>query len=156
MIRGRPAIPKSSTKYLNAKRRVIFITADGKYVAKSNKGSTVYNPKARFVKSPGGTTRAISNSNGRVPTAIRAKVVRKVRADRGKARPKAGQVHRAPIGPRRPVGRPRKARASPFNMGIAAMFGGRPVRKQRANKGVKRGARVGKGLLRKNPFAGLA
>jgi hypothetical protein len=156
MPRGRPAIPKSATKYLNTKRRVIYQTAEGKFIVKSDKGATVYNPKARFVKSPGGSTRTITNSNGRIPTAIRPKAVRKVRADRGKARPKPGQVYRSPIGPRRMVGRPRKARGSPMgNMGIAALFGGRPVRKQRANKGAKRGARVGKKLLGKNPFAGL-
>lgn len=157
MPRGRPAIPKSATKFLNSKRRVIYMTSEGKYLAKSNKGATVYNPKARFVKSPGGTERSVSNSNARVPTAIRPKAVRKVRKNRGVARPKAGQVYRTAIGPRRPVGRPRKARATPMgNMGLAGLFGGKPVRKQRANKGVKRGARVGKRLLGANPFARLA
>jgi hypothetical protein len=37
--------------------------------------------------------------------------------------------------PKRPVGRPRKHLVSPGgNMGIAALFGGKPVRKQRARK----------------------
>ena len=80
MPRGRPAVPKAPTKFLNSKRRVIYMTADGKYVAKSAKGATVYNPKARFVKSPGGTERSIANSSARVPTAIRPKGVRKVRS----------------------------------------------------------------------------
>ena len=156
MPRGRPAVPKSATKFMNSKRRVIFMTSDGKYIAKSEKGGTVYNPKARFVKSPGGTVRNVAASNARVPTAIRPKAVRKVRANRGRARPKAGQVYHSPIGPKRPVGRPRKARASPMgNMGLAALFGGAPVRKARSNAGVKRGARVPKKLLGANPFAGL-
>jgi hypothetical protein len=156
MPRGRTAIPKAATKFLNSKRRVIYMTSEGKYLAKSAKGATVYNPKARFVKSPGGTERSVSNSNARVPTAIRPKAVRKVRKNSGVARPKAGQVYRKAIGPKRPVGRPRKMRASPMgNMGLAGLFGGKPVRKMRANKGVKRGARVPKKLLGANPFARL-
>lgn len=155
MPRGRPAVPKAPTKFLNSKRRVIYMTAEGKYLAKSEKG-TVYNPKARFVKSPGGTERSVANSSARIPTAIRPKAVRKVRSNKGAARLKAGQVYRKAIGPKRPVGRPRKARASPMgNMGLAALFGGKPVRKMRSNSGVKRGARVPKNMLRANPFAAL-
>ena len=147
MPRGRPAVPKAPTKFLNSKRRVIYMTAEGKYLAKSEKGATVYNPKAKFVKSPGGTERNIKNSAARIPTAIRPKAVRKVRSNKGGMRPKAGQVYRKAIGPKRPVGRPRKARASPMgNMGLAALFGGKPVRKMRSNKGGKRGPR-GLGLL---------
>jgi hypothetical protein len=156
MPRGRPAAPKSATKFLNSKRRVIYMTADGKYIAKSDKGSTVYAPKARFVKSPGGTVRNVASSNARIPTAIRPKAVRKVRSNKGGMRLKAGQVYRKAIGPRRPVGRPRKMRASPMgNMGLAALFGGKPVRKARSNSGVARGPRVGKKALAKNPFAAL-
>lgn len=156
MPRGRPAVPKAPTKFLNSKRRVIYMTAEGKYLAKSAKGATVYNPKARFVKSPGGTERTVANSNARIPTAIRPKAVRKVRSNKGAARLKPGQMYRKAIGPKRPVGRPRKARASPLgNMGLAALFGGKPVRKMRANKGVKRGARVPKTMLGANPFAAL-
>ena len=162
MPRGRPAVPKSATKFMNSKRRVIFMTADGKYVAKSEKGSTVYNPKARFVKSPGGTVRNVVSSNARIPTAIRPKAVRKVRANRGVARGayagvKAGALP-ALFSPKakRAVGRPRKHLVSPGgNMGIAALFGGKAVRKARSNAGTKRGARVGKKALAKNPFAAL-
>lgn len=155
--RGRPAVPKAPTKFLNSKRRVIYMTAEGKYMAKSAKGATVYNPKARFVKSPGGTERSVSNSSARIPTAIRPKAVRKVRSNKAKPRPKAGQVYRRAIGPKRPVGRPRKAMmGSPMgNMGIAALFGGKPVRKARKNAGVKRGVRVPKKMLGANPFAKL-
>jgi hypothetical protein len=156
MPRGRPAVPKAATKFLNSKRRVIYMTSEGKYLAKSAKGATVYNPKARFVKSPGGTERNVKNSNARVPTAIRPKAVRKVRKNRGAARMKTGQVYRKAIGPKRPVGRPRKMRATPMgNMGLAGLFGGKPVRKMRKNSGVKRGARVPKKMLMANPFARL-
>jgi hypothetical protein len=162
MPRGRPAAPKSATKFLNSKRRVIYMTANGKYIAKSDKGATVYAPKARFVKSPGGTERSISNSNTRIPTAIRPKAVRKVRSNKGGARGaysgvKAGALP-ALFSPKakRAVGRPRKYKVSPGgNMGLAALFGGKAVRKTRANAGMKRGARVPKKTLNKNPYAAL-
>ena len=141
MLRGRPAVPKSATKFLNSKRRVIYMTADGKYMAKSNKGSTVYNPKAKFVKSPGGTERSLMNSQARVPTAIRPKMMRKTRSNKGQARMKEGQVYRKAIGPKRPVGRPRKMMQ--FNLPNPMGMGMRKVRK---NKGMKRGPR-GLGLL---------
>ena len=157
MPAGRPAIPKSATRYMNAKKRVIFMTAEGKYVAKSDKGATVYGPKARYVKSPGGSVRSVTSSNARIPTAIRPKMVRKVRENKGGMRRKEGQVYRKAIGPRRPVGRPRKApHGSPKgNMGLGALFGGKAIRKVRSNSGVKRGPRVGKKALAKNPFAAL-
>ena len=163
MPRGRPAVPKSATKFMNSKRRVIFMTADGKYVAKSEKGTTVYNPKARFVKSPGGTVRSVSSSNARIPTAIRPKMVRKVRSNRGKARApyavvRAGALPAlfSPVA-KRGRGRPRKHLVSPGgNLGLAKLFGGKPVRKTRSNKNVKRGARAPKGLLALNPFSMLA
>ena len=136
MPRGRTAIPKAATKFLNSKRRVIYMTSEGKYLAKSAKGATVYNPKARFVKSPGGTERNVKNSNARVPTAIRPKAVRKVRSNSGGMRRKPGQVYRRAIGPRRPVGRPRKVMGSPmWNLPNPYM------RKVRKNKGAKRGPR---------------
>ena len=40
MARGRTAVPKAPTKFLNSKRRVIYMTAEGKYLAKSAKGAT--------------------------------------------------------------------------------------------------------------------
>lgn len=146
---GRPTLPKSATKFMNSKRRVIYMTADGKYIAKSEKGSTVYNPKARFVKTPGGSERNVKNTNVRIPTAIRPKAVRKVRANRGKARGayagvKAGNLPAlfSPA-PMRAVGRPRKYMISPgANMGLAALFGGKAVRKVRKNSGMKRGPRM--------------
>jgi len=128
MPRGRPAIPKAPTKFLNSLRRVIYMTAEGKYLAKSAKGATVYNPKAKFVKSPGGTERAVANVNVRVPTAIRAKAVRKPRANRGKARGAYAGVHAGNLmalfspKPKRGRGRPRKHLVSPGpKMGLAGM-----------------------------------
>jgi hypothetical protein len=162
MPRGRPAAPKSATKFLNSKRRVIFMTANGKYIAKSEKGATVYQPKARFVKSPGGTVRSVSSSNARIPTAIRPKMVRKVRSNRGKARGAYAGVHAgnlpalfSPMA-KRGRGRPRKHHVSPGgNMGLAKLFGGKAVRKPRSNAGMKRGPRVGKKAMAANPFAAL-
>ena len=129
---------KAPTKFLNSKRRVIYRTAEGKYFAKSEKGTMVYKPKARFVKSPGGTERVVSNSKAFVPTAIRPKAVRKPRSNRGKARGayagvKAGALM-ALFSPKAPRGRgrPRKHLVSPGpNMGLAKLFGGKPVRKER-------------------------
>jgi hypothetical protein len=166
MARGRTAVPKAPTKFLNSKRRVIYMTAEGKYLAKSAKGATVYNPKARFVKSPGGTERSLLNSQARVPTAIRPKLVRKVRSDKYKTRGvragvKAGMLQAlfaSPKGarlvsPGSPLGlagmkimkkRGRYARAkpvaSPFSpIGLAAMK--IMVRRKRSNAGKARGPR---------------
>jgi len=141
MPRGRARVTLNPTKFLNSKRRVIGMTANGKYAARTAKGGLVYNPKAKFVKSPGGTERNLANSSARVPTAIRPKMVRKVRANKGKARGayagvKAGALP-AMYSPKakRPVGRPRKYLVSPgANMGLAKLFGGKPVRKVRARK----------------------
>jgi hypothetical protein len=103
------------------------MTANGKYISKSNKGSTVYNPKAKFVVSPGGTNRVLTNSKARVPTAIRPKMMRAKRSNTGKARGprpfKAGQIYAKPIGPKRPAGRPRKHLVSPMaGLGLNALF----------------------------------
>jgi len=83
--RGRPAVPKAPTKFMNKKHRVIMMTADGKYVVKTDKGMA-YNPKAAYVKSPGGTVRTLTNSGARVPTAIRPKATRAKRSNYGKKR----------------------------------------------------------------------
>ena len=163
MPRGRAPAPKTATKFLNKKRRVIFMTSNGKYLVKTEKGTTQYKPKAAFVKSPGGTTRSLTSSNARVPTAIRPKAVRKVRSNRGKARApyavvRAGALPAlfSPVA-KRGRGRPRKHLVSPGgNLGLAKLFGGKPVRKTRSNKNVKRGARAPKGLLALNPFSMLA
>jgi hypothetical protein len=160
---------------MNVKRRVIFKTATGKYIVKTAKG-VKYAPKVKYYKNPAGSTVNVKYAHGNVdiPSPIRPKLVRKARKNAGAARGKYAarvpgvRVHHvkraAYIGPmfegyapKRPVGRPRKAAArlvSPGgNMGLAALFGGRKVRK---NKGMKRGPRVGKRTLAANPFARLA
>ena len=121
---------------MNKKHRVIMMTAEGKYIVKTDKGMA-YNPKAAYVKSPGGTVRTLANSGARVPTAIRPKAVRKVRSNRGKARPHVqgmglARLYRTP----KPRGRPRKVRASP-----AWNLPNPYLRKVRSNKGKKRGPR---------------
>ena len=70
MPRGRAPIKLNPTKFLNSKRRVIGMTANGKYAVRTGKGGLAYNPKAKFVKSPGGSERSLANSGARVPTAI--------------------------------------------------------------------------------------
>jgi hypothetical protein len=162
MPRGRPAVPKAPTKFMNKKHRVIMMTAEGKYVVKTDKGMA-YNPKAAYVKSPGGTVRSLANSGARVPTAIRPKAVRKVRSNKYVKRGAYAGVHAGDLmalfspKPARGRGRPRKHLVSPGgNMGIAALFGGKAVRKVRSNKSVKRGPRVGRKTLAHNPFAALA
>jgi hypothetical protein len=123
---------------MNRRKRVIMMTAEGKYVVKTDKGMA-YNPKAAYVKSPGGTVRTLTNSKARVPTAIRPKATRRRRSNAGKKRGayagvKAGALV-AMFSPmaKRPVGRPRKHMVSPGpRMGLAAMRivprRGRPAR----------------------------
>lgn len=170
-----PASSPKPTSFMNVKRRVIFKTATGKYIVKTAKG-VKYAPKVKYYKNPAGSTVNVKYAHGNVdiPSPIRPKLVRKARKNAGAARGKYAarvpgvRVHHvkraAYIGPmfegyapKRPVGRPRKAAArlvSPGgNMGLAALFGGRKVRK---NAGMKRGPRVGKRTLAANPFARLA
>jgi len=141
MPRGRPAAPKAPTKFLNSKRRVIYMTANGKYIAKSEKGSTVYNPKARHVKSPGGTVRSLSKSSARVPTAIRPKMTRARRSNAGATRAPRANVYglRGLFRTVKRLGRPPKA--------------GGP--KKYVRKEGMRKTRADKGRKRKDPFARL-
>jgi hypothetical protein len=168
-----PAGSPKPTAFANVKRRVIYKTAQGKYVVKTDKGLK-YAPKAKYYKNPQGSTVAIKYVHGNVdiPSPIRPKLARKERKNAGAARGKYAarvpgvRVHHikrvAHIGgmfegytPKRPVGRPRKAAArlvsplSPYALG-------RLFRAARANKGVKRGPRVGKKTLAANPYAALA
>lgn len=146
-----PTSPKA-TSFLNVKRRVIMKTAAGKYIVKTEKG-VKYAPKAKYYKNPAGSTVHIKYAPANViPSPIRPKLARKERknagAKRGRyaARVPGVRVHhikrQAHIGqmmegyaPKRKVGRPRKHMVSPGgNMGLAKLFGGKPVRKQRARK----------------------
>jgi hypothetical protein len=162
-----------STAFMNVKHRVIMKTAKGKYVVKTDSGIK-YRPKAKYYKNPQGSTVAIKYAPANVvPSPIRPKLARKERKNAGVARGKyaarpAGvrvlPVKRAAhldklyegYSPKRRVGRPRKHLVSPGgNMGLAALFGGKAVRKARSNAGAKRGPRAGKKVLAKNPFAAL-
>ena len=129
MARGRPAVPKAPTKFMNKKHRVIMMTAEGKYVVKTDKGMA-YNPKAAYVKSPGGTVRTLTNSGARVPTAIRPKATRKRRVNAGKRRGVRAGVHAGNLA--RLYASP-KASTSP--MGLAGMKimmrRGRPMKARR-------------------------
>ena len=147
-----PASPKA-TNFMNVKRRVIMKTASGKYIVKTEKGIK-YAPKAKFYKNPQGSTVNVkyAHANVTIPSPIRPKLIRKARKNAGAARGKYAKrvpgvrVHhvkrKAYIGemmegyaPKRRVGRPRKHKVSPGgNMGLAKLFGGKPVRKQRARK----------------------
>ena len=173
--RKAPAGSPKPTAFMNVKRRVIFKTAQGKFIVKTDAGIK-YRPKAKYYKNPQGSTVHVKYVHGNVaiPSPIRPKLERKERKNAGAARGKYAarvpgvRVHHvkrdAFIGammegyaPKRAVGRPRKHKVSPLgNMGLAALFGGKPVRKQRSNKSVKRGPRVGKRALAANPFAALA
>jgi hypothetical protein len=74
----------TSTIFFNAKRRVIMITNRGKFIA----GST-YNPKAKFFRNPGGAVVSTRYANlTTIPMAIRPKIARNTRANKGKARGK--------------------------------------------------------------------
>lgn len=163
-----------STAFSNVKRRVIYKTAKGKYVVKTEKG-VKYGPKAKYYKNPAGSTVNVKYVHGNVeiPSPIRPKLVRKIRKNYGEPRGKyadrvkgvrvlpvkrAGYIGQMFEGyaPKRPVGRPRKHLVSPGgNMGLAGLFGEKAPRKKRSNSGVARGPRVGKKALAANPFAAL-
>jgi hypothetical protein len=155
---------KAPTKFLNSKRRVIYRTANGKYLAKSEKGTMIYKPKARFVKSPGGTERVVSNSKAYVPTAIRRKATaaRKPRSNRGKARAgvKAGAL-KAMFSPkpRRAVGRPRKHLVSPMAAyGLPGLFKSPmlgPVQRRHVAVMARKERAAAKKAAKKSPLARL-
>lgn len=165
MPRGRPAAPKAPTKFMNKKHRVIMMTADGKYVVKTDKGMA-YNPKAAYVKSPGGTVRTLINSGARVPTAIRPKLLAGRRKNYGKKRGaygaragvhagNLGRLFASPKASTSPLGlagmkimmrrgRPQKVRRHMMTPGSMIGLAGMkimPGRKMRKNKGMKRGPR---------------
>ena len=113
-----------STNFLNSKMRRIFVSAAGKYFAKSDNGKRTYKPKAAFRKVwANGSMNKLKKSNV-VPTPIRPSAIagRKTRMNKGGVR---------------------MTEAKAFQM----VFPGTPVRKVRkvrSNKGVARGPREGK------------
>ena len=147
-----------ATNFMNFKRRVIYRTAQGKYVVKTEKG-VAYNPKAKFYKNPAGSTVATKYVKNKVPSPIRPKFNRKERENSGKARgkyaPRTGAVRVLPVKrkpyalelfegykPKRAVGRPRKV----LNWNLPNPLG-EGLRRERRNKGKKRGPRKPKGLM---------
>jgi hypothetical protein len=148
-----PRASPQATNFMNVKRRVIMKTSAGKYIVKTAKG-VKYAPKAKYYKNPQGSTVNVKYVHGNVaiPSPIRPKLARKARKNAGVARGKYAarapgvRVHhvkrQAYIGqmmegyaPKRKVGRPRKHLVSPgANMGLAALFGGKPVRKAYVRK----------------------
>jgi hypothetical protein len=113
-----------STNFLNSKMRRIFVSAAGKYFAKTNDGKRIYRPKAVYRKvGANGSMNKLKKSNT-VPTPIRPAAVagRKTRMNKGGVR---------------------MTEAKAFQM----VFPGsavKKVRKVRSNKGVARGPREGK------------
>ena len=148
-----PAGSPQATNFMNVKRRVIMKTSTGKYVVKTEKG-VKYAPKAKYYKNPQGSTVNVKYVHGNVaiPSPIRPKLARKERKNKGYNRlPYAKRIpgvrvhhvkRKAYIGPmmegyapKRKVGRPRKHLVSPGgNMGLAKLFGGKPVRKAYVRK----------------------
>lgn len=163
--------PKVSTRgiavptgFLNTKRRVILMTGQGKYVSKTSKGGVVYNPKAKFHKSPGGTERSTKYLKNLmdIPLAIRPKFDRKERSNILKKRaPYAARVRGVRVLPvkragyltelfegypaKRGPGRPRKVR-TPGPGPVMRRFLATRARKSKLAK--KRAAK-------KSPFAKL-
>ena len=120
------------TGFLNTKRRIIMMTGQGKYISKTSNGGKIYNPKAKFHKSPGGTERATKYLKNllNIPLAIRPKFNRKERSNilkkRGPYAARVGGVRVLPVKrkafitemfegypAKRGRGRPRKARKTP-------------------------------------------
>lgn len=147
-----PRASPKPTNFMNVKRRVIMKTAAGKYIVKTDKGIK-YAPKAKYYRNPAGSTVHIKYAPANaVPSPIRPKLARKERKNagvaRGKYAPRVKGVRVLPVkraghlaemfegyAPKRGRGRPRKHLVSPGpNMGLAKLFGGKPVRKQRARK----------------------
>jgi hypothetical protein len=136
-----------ATGFLNSKRRMIFKTEKGKYAARTLKG-LVYNPKAKYHKSPGGTERATKylKNTVMIPSPIRPKFDRKERKNAGGVRGKyAARVRGVRVLPvkRNPyiaemfAGYPAKKRRSPKgNMGLKAMFKLPKVPKRKAPRAV--------------------
>ena len=163
--------PKVSTRgiavptgFLNTKRRVILMTGQGKYISKTSKGGAVYNPKAKFHKSPGGTERSTKYLKNLmdIPLAIRPKFDRKERSNilkkRGTYAPRVRGVRVLPVkraahltelfeGYPAKRGRGRPHKVAQWNLPNPMGAGLRRVRK---NKGAKRGPRKAK-----SPFAKL-
>lgn len=159
----RVAAPKTATNFLNSKKRVIYVSATGKYFITGSKGAPQYGVKAAFVKN-GNSNKVLANFGGNVPNAIKPKTTRTRTIGPRRQRKNAGSVR----GPRpvsnaaalkalfaEPKGysrRPRKNKGvargpralPPLTANVPLNYGagmGRLFRATRKNKGVKRGPR---------------
>ena len=155
----------TSTNFLNSKMRRIFVSAAGKYFAKSEDGKRTYKPKAAFRKvGADGSTLKLKKTNT-VPTPIRPAAIagRKTRKNAGGMRMTEAKAFQM-IFPSKPVKRARKARS---NKGVArgpregallrrmAAHSNRLIaaRKRRASK--KAAAKSVAALANYNPFSAL-
>ena len=126
----RVAAEKTATNFFNSKKRVIYVSAKGKYFVMGTKG-TQYSPKAAYSRNSNGNPKSLANFSGNVPNAIKPKVGRTRTIGPRRQRRNAG-VARGP----RPL--PPLTANVPLNYGVGM---GRMFRAPRKNKGVKRGPR---------------
>jgi hypothetical protein len=148
------AAPKVATNFFNSKKRVIYVSASGKYFITGTKG-TQYGPKAAFVRNSNGNPMALNGRN--IPDPIRA-AIRKGMPSKLKGRvlgprPKSNaalmkEMFKEPKGysrrPRSNKGVSRGPRAVSNAAALKALFA-EPKgysRKPRSNKGVSRGPRA--------------
>ena len=144
------AAPKVATNFFNSKKRVIYVSASGKYFITGDKGIQ-YKPKAAFVRNSNGNPMALNGRNipDNIRAAIRKGMPSKLKGRTLGPRPKSNaalmkEMFKEPKGysrrPRSNKGVSRGPRPGP-NIGLAAMkiVGQRKTRK---NKGVSRGPRA--------------
>lgn len=67
----RAAAPRVATNFFDSKKRVIYVSATGKYFVNGNSG-TQYNPKAAFARNSNGNPVSLNGRN--IPSAIRAAI----------------------------------------------------------------------------------
>jgi len=148
------AAPKVATNFFNSKKRVIYVSASGKYFIAGDKG-VQYGPKAAFVRNSNGNPMALNGRN--IPDPIRAAIRKGIpsklkgrvlgpRAVSNSAALKA--MFKEPKGysrrPRSNKGVSRGPRAVSNAAALKALFA-EPKgysRKPRSNKGVSRGPRA--------------
>jgi len=133
----------SNTHFRNSKKRIIYVSAKGKFFIKKSDGTKTYKPKAAFhVRAPG-TLAVRVHSSHNIPAPIRPAAIagRRVRKNKGGMRmteAKAFQmIFNTPGAPRKK----RARKAAPARTGLTPRHpSGRRIR---TNKGVARGPREG-------------
>ena len=72
MVRMHPQKKSAvATKYLNSKKRVIFLSARGKFFTVAASGRRVYRVRASHVKTDAGSVRKVTKKHKAVPLALR-------------------------------------------------------------------------------------